>query len=164
MLRPPSVTVVLDGGGPRVVASGWEPESAPPPRPPITFKVPGVPQPQGSKRHVGGGRMIESSAKLRPWRDRVVFTAREALQGREALAAAVLTVTFRLPRPASVSAKRRPNHTVKPDLDKLIRAVGDALTEAGVVTDDAVIHSISASKVYVDSPADSGVTVVVLPS
>lgn len=130
---------------------------------PIAFEVPGIPQPQGSKRHVGGGRMIESSAKLRPWRDRVVYAAREAMQGREAMTAALLTVTFSLARPASVSPKRRPRHTVKPDLDKLVRAVGDALTEAGVVTDDAVIHSIVASKVYADEPAGSGVTIVVTP-
>jgi len=155
------VTVVSDGGQPRIVAAGWEPSAK---LPPLVFRVPGVPQPQGSKRHVGGGRMIESSAKLRPWRDRVVFTAREALQGREALASAVLEVTFWFPRPASVSVAKRPRHTVKPDLDKLVRAVGDALTEAGVVTDDAAIHSITASKVYVTSPAGSGVTVVVTPS
>ena len=30
--------------------------------------IPGVPAPQGSKRHVGGGRLVESSKKVKPWR------------------------------------------------------------------------------------------------
>lgn len=45
----------------------------------IAFDVYGEPAPQGSKRHVGGGRMIESSAKVKPWRQDVVAAAREAM-------------------------------------------------------------------------------------
>ena len=37
----------------------------------VTIKVSGEPAPQGSKRHVGGGRMIEASKKLPPWREAV---------------------------------------------------------------------------------------------
>lgn len=133
---------------------------------PLAFGVPGIPQPQGSKRHVGNGRMIESSLKLQPWRDRVVYEARQVMlrEGRQTMASATLTVTFRFPRPASVTVKKRPQHTVKPDLDKLIRAVGDALTEAGVVTDDACIHRITALKVYADDPSQSGAVITVVES
>ena len=37
-----------------------------------TFHITGItPAPQGSKRHVGNGRMVESSAKVKPWREAV---------------------------------------------------------------------------------------------
>jgi Holliday junction resolvase RusA-like endonuclease len=53
-------------------------------------------------------------------------------------AALVASFMFVFPRPASVSVKKRPNHTVKPDLDNLIKGVKDALR--GVVYhDDAQI-------------------------
>ena len=32
------------------------------------FAVLGLPAPQGSKRHVGEGRMVESSKRVKPWR------------------------------------------------------------------------------------------------
>ena len=50
----------------------------------ITITVYGMPGLQGSKRFVGtrGGRgvMVESSAKVKPWREAVKFAAREAMQ------------------------------------------------------------------------------------
>jgi Holliday junction resolvase RusA-like endonuclease len=57
---------------------------------------------------------------------------------------------FYLDRPSSVSTVKRPYPTVPPDLDKLIRGVGDSLT--GVVYDDdsQVIRTL-AWKVYADS-------------
>jgi len=39
----------------------------------IWFEVPGIPAPQGSKRHVGGGRMVESSRSLPEWRASVAW-------------------------------------------------------------------------------------------
>ena len=40
----------------------------------LVVVVYGVPAPQGSKRHVGHGILVESSKKLRPWRDAVRWT------------------------------------------------------------------------------------------
>lgn len=37
----------------------------------IVFYAEGVPAPQGSKTHVGGGRLIESSRQVGAWRDAV---------------------------------------------------------------------------------------------
>ena len=37
----------------------------------------GTAAPQGSKRHVGNGVMLESSKRLRPWRQDVRFAALE---------------------------------------------------------------------------------------
>ena len=36
---------------------------------PITLTVRGLPAPQGSKRHIGRGVMVESSKRVKPWRD-----------------------------------------------------------------------------------------------
>ena len=38
------------------------------------------PAPQGSKRHVGGGRLIEASKRVKPWRQAVAATSRFSLQ------------------------------------------------------------------------------------
>jgi Holliday junction resolvase RusA-like endonuclease len=40
----------------------------------------------------------------------------------------------------------------KPDLDKLCRAVLDALTESGVLRDDCLVVSLIASKLYGENP------------
>jgi Holliday junction resolvase RusA-like endonuclease len=56
-------------------------------------------------------------------------------------------VTFMINRPRSLSVKARPLPTVKPDLDKLIRAVLDGLT--GIVwRDDAQVVTLIAKKRY----------------
>jgi crossover junction endodeoxyribonuclease RusA len=47
----------------------------------VAFTVRGLPAPQGSKRHVGGGRMVESSANVKPWRADVRAAAEDAMNG-----------------------------------------------------------------------------------
>jgi len=42
-----------------------------------SFTVWGIAAPQGSKRHVGNGVMLESSDRVRPWRQDVRFAALE---------------------------------------------------------------------------------------
>lgn len=62
-----------------------------------------------------------------------------------------MQLRFYLPKPKSAPKRRRTWPDKKPDLDKLIRAVGDALT--GVIyTDDARIVTITASKDYGVTP------------
>ncbi len=53
--------------------------------------------------------------------------------------------TFTLRRPATV---RRPTPATRPDLDHLIRAACDALTQAGAITDDGRIVELFARKTY----------------
>ncbi len=61
-----------------------------------------------------------------------------------------LEVMFYLDRPSSISKTQRPQPTVAPDLDKLVRGVGDALT--GVVyDDDSQVIRCLAWKVYADT-------------
>ena len=124
----------------------------------IEFFVPGKAAPQGSKRHVGGGRMIESSKALGPWRDRVTFAAHTAMIGPLITDAIVMHADFALPRIQAIRATT-PAHVKKPDLDKLLRALGDALT--GVIyADDAQIVSYGDSrKRYAAIGETPGVTI-----
>jgi Holliday junction resolvase RusA-like endonuclease len=116
----------------------------------IAFDVLGRPAPQGSKKSIGNNRFIESSKFLPAWRFAVRDAAERAVtvSGWVRVAGPVeLEVMFYLDRPSSV---KRPYPTVPPDLDKLIRGVGDSLT--GVVYDDdsQVIRTL-AWKVYADA-------------
>jgi crossover junction endodeoxyribonuclease RusA len=126
-------------------------------RPLAAFDVVGVPVQQGSKRHVGGGRMIESGGtRHREWRHAVATEARrvaETVEGTPLDGPLMLSVVFRFPMPASRPKRLRDagtiRRTVPPDLDKLCRSVGDSLTDSGLIKDDARIGMIIASKVEV---------------
>jgi len=107
--------------------------------------VPGVPVPQGSMSCVNG-RMFHSNKSLPAWRKAV----QEALEGEivgAAFSGAVYAyLTFILPRPPSV-ARIKP--CVKPDLDKLVRAVLDAVEAAAVLHNDSQVCEMHAIKRYV---------------
>ncbi len=107
----------------------------------------GQPAPQGSKRHVGGGRMIESSKAVKPWREAVKYAA---LQARERagmpdpLDGPILArAVFTMPKPASAPKTRRTWPDRRPDLSKLLRSTEDALTDAGLISDDARLVEFS---------------------
>jgi Holliday junction resolvase RusA-like endonuclease len=122
----------------------------------LVFRVPGIPAPQGSKKgYIVNGKvnMVESSAKVGPWRTAVAVIARQQAktQGWSTTAAGVsVTLCFFLPRPKSL-AKSRFDHTKKPDLDKLIRSTFDGIGDAGIIWgDDSQVVRVSASKEYAD--------------
>ena len=122
----------------------------------IQIKVSGHPAPQGSKRHVGNGVMVESSKKVKPWREAVVRAAREAMGGDAPLDGPLrLSVRFFMPRPQShyrANGELKPWAPVyvdrQPDLSKLIRSTEDALTTAGLWSDDARVAAVLALKRY----------------
>ena len=134
----------------------------------LIVTVHGIPAPQGSKRHVGNGRMVESSKAVGPWREAVRHETQQAMrkQGWPGHSGAVQVVlTFLLPRPkAHLSARGglRPSaparHTRRPDLDKLVRAVMDGLTSAGAYCDDAQVAEVHAVKLY-GTPTGCRITV-----
>jgi Holliday junction resolvase RusA-like endonuclease len=127
----------------------------------LTVIAYGVPGPQGSKRHVGKGVMIESSKKVKPWREAVKYAALDArIAGaigsvdvhRPPLDGPLLVeFCFTLVRPKS-APKSRIHPDRMPDLSKLIRSTEDALTDAGVWADDArVVAYHQPRKVYTGS-------------
>jgi crossover junction endodeoxyribonuclease RusA len=117
--------------------------------------VAGIPAPQGSKRHVGGGRMVEQSRAVGPWREAVRAETQRAVgdfhtsgwdscwyAGDPPLRVAI---TFRLARPKSAPA--RVLFPVKrPDIDKLARAVLDGLVAGGALADDSQVVDLLVSK------------------
>ena len=126
------------------------------------IRVYGDPAPQGSKTaRVINGKVImwESSKKLPTWRESVVMAAKVSFMENNhqtILGPVSLHCTFFMPRPKSVT-RHYPN--TAPDLDKLLRGIGDALQISGVISNDAQIVSIDAHKVYAESPADNGVEI-----
>lgn len=125
----------------------------------MTITVYGEPAPQGSKRHVGRGVMIESSKKVKPWREAVKWAAVETLVGRGFDGPVEVEIDFYFVHPKT--GKRRAAHSTKPDLDKLIRSTCDAMTDAGVYEDDSRICSVVARKHYANehSPVPAGAVI-----
>lgn len=116
----------------------------------ITIIVRGLPAPQGSKRHVGNGVMIESSKKVKPWRQDVVAAAIQSRNGAAPLDGPLRArIVFTLPKPKSAPKRKRTYADRKPDLSKLLRSTEDALTTAGVIADDArIVEFERLAKVY----------------
>lgn len=109
----------------------------------------GMPAPQGSKRHVGKGILVESSKKVKPWRQDVKAAALAARDGAPPIDGPVcLRVVFTLPKPKSAPKTKRTYPDRKPDIDKLLRSTLDALTEAGVFTDDARVVRVVMTKTF----------------
>jgi Holliday junction resolvase RusA-like endonuclease len=110
----------------------------------------GMPGPQGSKRHVGNGRMIESSKKVKPWRQDVKAAALAVRNGAAPIDGPVsVRMVFTLPKPSSAPKRRRTWAMRKPDLSKLARSTEDALTDAGLLADDArIIEFARLAKVF----------------
>ena len=117
--------------------------------------IPGRPAPQGSKRHLGNGIMVESSKAVKPWRVDVAWAAREhfptPLEGPVRL-----ELEFVMPRPKSTPKRSTPPAIKRPDVDKLARAVLDAITGV-VVVDDSQIVELWATKRIAEIGEPSGV-------
>lgn len=125
--------------------------------------VPGIPAPQGSKNaYANGGRirLVESSPLVKPWRATIAAQCHETgVAGKRYDLPLSVTLRFLLPRPRGHYGKRgllpsAPAYpTTKPDADKLVRSVLDALaTDAGVIADDSRVVRLVASKHYSDAP------------
>jgi Holliday junction resolvase RusA-like endonuclease len=141
-----------------------------------TFEVIGDPIPQGSMRAFarrGGGRPIltADNVRTRPWKDAVAWHAAQARKFTATEPVAVeLRFTLRRPKGHSLKGgnlrKGAPAyHGTKPDIDKLTRAVLDALVEAQVLADDSLVAVLRVAKgypMYPDQPAGVAVTVRVL--
>lgn len=124
----------------------------------MRFTVYGTPGPKGSKRHVGNGVMVESSAKVKPWAEAVKWAAFEAMQpraGQGIRGPVSLHVTFTLAKPKSAPKKMRSYPERKPDIDKLLRSTLDALKSAGCYEDDARVIELTAAKRFPHEGDDS---------
>jgi Holliday junction resolvase RusA-like endonuclease len=123
------------------------------------FYVKGVPIPQGSKTaRVVNGRVVmwESNKKLKAWRDTITKQVEtDMIETYSDGTPIKMVLTFEFVKPKSSS---RVHPTVKPDVDKLVRAVLDALTKAGIYHDDCQVVSLRARKSYT---VQSGVSILI---
>jgi crossover junction endodeoxyribonuclease RusA len=126
----------------------------------ITYEIEGIPRPQGSKRHIGGGVMLESSKYVANWRAYAKLKAVEAMrtvQRIEKPHGVQLEVAFVFDRPLKHFTKKglrseAPKYyTIVPDADKVLRALLDSMS--GVVFgDDSQVCVLSVSKTYGKAP------------
>jgi len=118
----------------------------------VRFTVPGKPAPKGSTRSFVSrttGRVvtITDSVRLRDWTKQVAVAARAHKVTKAPKGASVaLNVRFIRRRP---SGKRLRYPTTRPDLDKLMRALLDALTGVAY-DDDAQVCLVMADKAWGD--------------
>ncbi len=116
----------------------------------ISFRVHGLPIPQGSTRvwMVKGRPITTSSAKgLSGWRRLVADVAQNYAPAEPWVGPVGIELHFGLPKPKSAPKRKRVWPDKRPDLDKLTRAVLDALTYV-VFADDSQVIEIRASKDY----------------
>lgn len=122
----------------------------------------GMPAPQGSKKfyginkRTGHGILGESSKKVKPWRQDVKVAALAARNGAPPINGPVcMRIVFTLPKPKSAPKTKRTYPDRKPDIDKLLRSTLDALTEAGVFTNDARVVAVVMNKAFPNEGAYS---------
>lgn len=133
----------------------------------VAVIVHGIPIPQGSKTVVpakGKRRAFvrdSNGDKLKPWRDKVKAHAEDATRYVETFTGPVrIWVNFTFDRPRSHYRTGRNAHLLKDDaplypqskndVDKLQRAIFDALTDAEVWTDDGLVVDVRARKYWAD--------------
>lgn len=135
---------------------------------PIRFFTAGIPAPEGSHKYVGhrAGRPIvaHDNPRLASWRTLVARNAQTAAHAARWSAPhdgpIAVEAHFYLPRP------KRPRFTdhaaTKPDLDKLARAVGDALAATnGPLTEDSRIVTWVLTKHWASDHQPPGVHITV---
>lgn len=120
----------------------------------VSFTVLGDAVPKGSARaFVVHGRAVvtHDNRRTKPWQQCVqaeALAARQRMGTPRLLVGAVsVDVAFYFARPKSVRPASRPHHTVKPDLDKLVRTVLDSLTHV-LIEDDSEVVRVLATKAY----------------
>jgi Holliday junction resolvase RusA-like endonuclease len=136
----------------------------------VSFTVRGVPVPQGSKRalvHRSTGRAVvieQGGQRHKDWRQDVKKAAAEAMIEQapnpdylmDLLTGPVgVSLCFTVPKPKSAPKTRRTWPDKRPDLDKLVRTILDAIT-GEIIADDAQVVQLLASKTYPgeDTPGD----------
>lgn len=138
----------------------------------------GSPAPQGSKSFKGvfqgkdgrtHAKLVESSKRVKPWREDVKAAAEKARNGAPPMdGPLVARMVFTMPKPKSAPKTRVTFPCTKPDVSKLARSTEDALKDAGVYTDDARIVGYSRLwKVYPNEDPEAleapGVRIEILP-
>ena len=142
----------------------------------VTFRVYAIPRPQGSKRHVGRGIMVEASRHVGQWRNDVMSAAQQAYQGPPLTCDIDLELWFWFPRSKShygtgknadrlkPSAPEKPSNRTFGDLSKLIRSTEDAISASSgypVIADDSLVTDLTCKKRYATHGCPPGALVTI---
>lgn len=119
----------------------------------ISVKVDGIPTAQGSKRGFvtkqGKVALVESAGKkLKTWRDAVTQACLTHDEDWPDLYDGPVRISILFYMPAPKRHDPSKPMTKRPDLDKLVRAVLDSVTKAGLWADDSQVTQILAAKTY----------------
>jgi crossover junction endodeoxyribonuclease RusA len=121
--------------------------------------VNGIPKPQPRPR-LGADGKVYNPTSVNAWKNEIIAAFLSCR--REMITAPVLLrICFYLPMPQSMKKTETAcaKHASKPDLDNLQKAVMDALTNAGIWKDDALVYGIEALKWY--SPDKTGAQIII---
>jgi len=123
----------------------------------VAFEVFGVPIPKGSTRAFMRKGMkypvvTADNTKTKPWAQEITQTALALKPPTLWTGPVYLRAIFQLPKPKSLPKRRFNYPTRKPDLDKLLRTVKDALKGVFYV-DDAQVVQTETTKCYADVPS-----------
>jgi crossover junction endodeoxyribonuclease RusA len=137
----------------------------------VSLHVYGVPQPKGNKSaFVRGGKAVlvearrpKSRKAFAAWTKAVLLAAEISHVGPPLDGPLAVTAIFYLRRPKSQTKRERAQvwHTRKPDGEKLMRALLDPLTKAGVIADDARVCVGRYEKRYAELPTGLGAAVTI---
>jgi Holliday junction resolvase RusA-like endonuclease len=108
-------------------------------------------------------REYELGNKLKVWRKAIAAACQNLVSEEHSLLLGPVRVEveFYLPRPASVTIKKRALPIVPPDLDKLLRGLLDGIGQSEVIWgDDSQVVQIEAVKLYADD-TEPGATVTI---
>jgi Holliday junction resolvase RusA-like endonuclease len=124
----------------------------------VSFTVRGVPVPQGSKRalvHRSTGRAVvieQAGQRHKDWRQDVRAAASQAMHPDGTWLPGMtgpvgVSLCFTVPKPKSAPKTRRTWPDKRPDLDKLVRTVLDAIT-GEIIADDAQVIGAIVDETY----------------
>ena len=140
----------------------------------IEFWIPGLPGAQGSKVLTRWGSMRESSKKVGPWRQAVMWITENEYHSPPINEAVYVEMIFFFARPKSHygtgknSAKLKdsaPKHCtslIHGDLEKLARSTNDGLSHSSggcVLKDDSLVVELRCSKRYASASESTGALV-----
>lgn len=114
------------------------------------------PQPRVKAFSRGGHAGVYTPTTAQGWKE-IVMQEAASLAGQQIEGPIALGISFILPRPKA--HKKETFVATKPDLDNLLKATMDALTDRVVWRDDAQIAEVHVSKAYESTDALPGAVI-----
>ena len=118
-----------------------------------TYIIPGAPIPQPRARILRNGFSYDPVAQDKECAREELIEQRDANYQKIITHPVALDITFFMPIPKSLSKKKQDllldqYHTIRPDLDNLIKFTLDTFSKSILILDDSLIYSINSKKIY----------------